>query len=375
MKEFNNFQKSYLENGKKNFLKLLSALLEFDLSENVDNITIAFIPEENAITIKNNKNIDYTLTLYEDHLSFSRKKSNYQLETLYHYNFEPYQNIIYFKGQNNNTIALQETIGKNMQSRRLVYYGVNDTSYPKYEKEIIKLNNKPVECESNYQNSNNQLQTYKVMRMEDCVYYYHFQTYPRDNSQPYTSFLEVAATTNIPKLNIYSRLNEEESLRDAITYPHPNIIISGTVLSNNHNPNLTYKIKITKEGSKIHINVLSINIEKFSEIQQTKTISATNEDEITITEINYIIKMLKDMIPESLLLRVIPELQNIQNNINTRNNQIKIGDFLDCNLNLYPKLKDLALDILKNLYIYEQFIKNSVEKQKKDNQSKLIRSK
>ena len=175
MQEFNKLQKNYKEYGKIGFLKLLSTLLDFQLPGNLESIEINFIEEKNAITIKNNKNIDYVLHLYEDYLVFSRNRKKYRTETVYSYKFKSYQNTIFFKGHGTNTIALQETRRNNIKSRRLISYNANQTSYPDYEKEIMEFNGQNVECIYNYQDANNQMQTYKVMRMEDCIYYYHFQ--------------------------------------------------------------------------------------------------------------------------------------------------------------------------------------------------------
>lgn len=372
MKEFDKFQEDYNKYGKNDFLRLMFALLGIKLPRNLDSINVDFIPEKSAITIRNGKNIDYTLYLFEDYIVFFRNKKNYITETNYSYKFEPYQNTVYFKGQYN-TIALQETRLANFKSRRLISYKDNQATYPEYEKEIIEFNGKNVECINNYQNASKQMQTYKVMRMENCIYYYHFQKYPDNPYQPYTSFLEVASTTNVPKLNIFNRLNEEEALRDVISIPAPNIFISGTIKNNGGEPDFTYRIKIRKDSSHINISVLEINIKDFNENTKEKSILTDDEGELTIAELSRIIDILKNMLPTPLLLEVIPELQNIQNNINIRNNNTKIGDFLDCNLNFYTNFNTLALDVFKNLSTYERFIKLFTQKQKESNQLRLTK--
>lgn len=372
MKEFNQLQQKYKDYGKKDFLKLLSVLLEFQLPGNLDSIIIDFIQENNTITIRNNKNIDYTLSLYEDCLVFTRNRRKYLTETIYSYKFKPFQNTVYFKGQNN-TIALQETRIDNIKSRRLISYIDKQASYPRYEKEIMEFDGNNVECIYNYQDAGTQTQTYKVMSMKDCIYYYHFQTYPNNSNESYTSFLEVASATNIPKLDIFNRLYEEESIRDAISIPAPNILISGTVINKNEEPNYTYRIKIQKKSSLIIISSSEINLQDFSESRKYKTILTNNVDEITIDEIFRIIDILRYMLPAPLLPKVILELQNIQNNINIRNSNVKIGDFLDCNLKFYTDFNKLASDIFKNLSNYEQFIEFITQKQKEFNQLKLAK--
>lgn len=371
MKEFDKFQKKYNDSGKEGFLKLLFVLLDIKLPKNIDSINIDFYPEKNAITIRNNKNIDYTLNMYEDYIVFSRNKKKYSTETVYSYAFEPYQYSVYFKGKNSK-IALQETKLANIKSRRLISY-IDGAQNPECEKEILEFNGKNVECIYNYQNAGRQMQTHKVMRMEDCVYYYHFQTYPNNPDQSHTSFLEVAATTNVPKLNIIDRLNEEERLRDVISIPAPNILISGTVKNNGVEPNFNYRIKIIKDSSNIKISFLETNLDDFTEKEKEKTILTNTKGELTVAELYRIIDILKNMLPKPLLVEVISELHNIQNNINNRNSNLKVGDFLDNILNFYTDFNSLALDILKNLSAYEKFIEFITQNQKESNQEELIK--
>lgn len=375
MKEFDKFQKIYNDSGKEKFLQIMFTLLDLELPKNTENINLHFYPKKNIITIKNNKNMDYTLYMYDKYLIFSIRKKKYKTETVYSYAFKPYQTTVYFNGFNS-TIALQETRLDNIKSRRLISYvdnyADNESQNPEFEKEILEFNGKNVECTYNYQNSGRQNQTYKAMNMEDCLYYYHFQTFPNDPDNSHTSYLEVASTTNVPKLNIIDRLNEEESLGDVISKPFPNILINGAVKNNGVTPNFQYQIKIRKDSS-LTISCLERNLDEFSEEKKEKTILPSTKGELTVAELFRIIDILRCMLPESLLGKIIIELQNIQNHITNRNKNMKVGDFLDSILNSYSDFNTLARDILKNLSTYEKFIELIIQNQKESNQEQLIK--
>ncbi len=374
----------YREYGLKEFIsrirKVLGIKIPFENS-----LRLEFLIDE--IVFKDSKSKKkYIINFFDEYYKFTQEFSDYSVSTYYTYDKYEFEKLFSFKSSDNYRLVVNEIKDESFTSRRIIKTTNQDINalQGEYEKEVSRLNNVNVKSNYSFANQNGNVNVKKDVRMNNCIYYYSYQS---KNTIPEVQnsyrILEVGATTNTPRLNFYGRVrNNNEVLETALQSKQPNIIIRGAIIPNSDELKTFFKITIMKSKEGITIHYLSSDTPAI-DVKNKIIVAPVNQDgEFSITELDNIITAIKqNLISEfemdfrrgNLVSNIISEIDKIKETILV-NQQKKPRnvDSLEFKLQQYDDINHLAFDVYENLSNYEKLINKEIGIKE---QKKLIQQK
>lgn len=368
----------YEEYGKTKLLIRIKEILNIDLTRLLTKKTRIFF-SSSQIKILNLEDkekylIDYQKLRDMKFITLTSEYKKYKLQKTYDDNNDIIRKTIIFKQRGDKVIVLDEIDDEILRCRRIIKTYKEDKDYNNSifskEKNFYKTF-KSSEKIKRYYDENNTMNIEKTLECDDNLFIHLYKETNNNDSIFIQSYTETLCSLDRPNFKIGGRyivdkLTTEKSLKT----PYPNIYIYGKKASMENDLNIKgYNVIILKNNNQIQIIVFQSSIYEGAKVNQYTINSDTNK-EITINDINLLIKFFEQDILDIGTSDVIGELEKIRQKILIKNKkQSEELDFFDLKLAFFDKFEELSYDMFENLEQYElkiqEYLKKSSDKEAK----------